>query len=244
MKHRDAFTLLEVVICLGSLLVVGLLLLPGLGRTHVRSSRVSCVSNLKQIGVAFRLFANDHDGKYPAQLSRTNDGLLEISDSASAADYFSILQSELASQKILVCPTDTRTASASWETLKGTNISYALFLESSETEPSSLMLADRNMVVAEKQTAGVTRLVNPERAYWGPDMHVRAGNLAFGDGSARQTDNALLRKALVVMSQLDNPPTQTAASAESSTNNSIARPTGMQNATNSTGGPVKRVLYP
>lgn len=44
---------------------VGLLLaavaLPAIGRAKQRAERISCVCHLKQIGLSFRIWANDHE---------------------------------------------------------------------------------------------------------------------------------------------------------------------------------------
>src|SRR5437016_2473003 len=55
-KKWRAFTLIA--------LLVGLLL-PALSQAKEKAKRVKCMSNLRQIALAFRIFALDHDGFYP-----------------------------------------------------------------------------------------------------------------------------------------------------------------------------------
>ena len=38
------------------------MLLPALSKAKAKAARAKCVSNLKQTGVAFAVFANDHNG--------------------------------------------------------------------------------------------------------------------------------------------------------------------------------------
>ena len=46
-------------VCLSSILI------PSLGRAREQANRVKCASNLRQIGQAAQLFANDHNGNFP-----------------------------------------------------------------------------------------------------------------------------------------------------------------------------------
>jgi hypothetical protein len=62
---------------------------------RAKAERIACVNNLKQLGLAALIFANDHQGAYPAAIGQMSNA---ISD-----------------PKILVCPSDTkRNAAASW----------------------------------------------------------------------------------------------------------------------------------
>jgi len=45
--------------------ILAALLLPALARAQAQAQRTQCVSNQHQIGLAFRMYADDHGGKYP-----------------------------------------------------------------------------------------------------------------------------------------------------------------------------------
>jgi len=51
-----------------------------------REERIQCVNNLKQVGLAFRVWAGDNTNKYPTSLV--------------------VMSNELSTTKILVCPSD------------------------------------------------------------------------------------------------------------------------------------------
>jgi len=53
----------------GVVFLLGSILLPSLCAPRETANRVKCAANLKQIGNALMLFAQEHDGKYPDQLS-------------------------------------------------------------------------------------------------------------------------------------------------------------------------------
>jgi prepilin-type N-terminal cleavage/methylation domain-containing protein/prepilin-type processing-associated H-X9-DG protein len=62
---RRGFTLVELLVVIAILSILMLMLFPALGRGLENSRRAACRENLKQIGTAMRLFANDNKGWYP-----------------------------------------------------------------------------------------------------------------------------------------------------------------------------------
>ena len=70
-----------------------------------RADSIRCVNNLKQLGLAARIYANDHDDEYPA-------------------DY-PAMANALGSPKVLVCPGDTsRTPPETWQGFTAAQSSY------------------------------------------------------------------------------------------------------------------------
>jgi prepilin-type N-terminal cleavage/methylation domain-containing protein/prepilin-type processing-associated H-X9-DG protein len=62
---RSAFTLLEILAVIFIIAIVTAILLPTMNRTHEPANRVKCGSNLRQIGQAILLYANENKGNYP-----------------------------------------------------------------------------------------------------------------------------------------------------------------------------------
>ena len=66
MKARSAFTLLELLVVIGIVAILAALLLPALSRARESARRTVCASNLKQLGLSFRMYADESRGqKYP-----------------------------------------------------------------------------------------------------------------------------------------------------------------------------------
>src|SRR5579872_4381509 len=85
-KNRAAggFTLVELVVVIVVIFVLAIFMLPFFATAKGKSKRIQCVNNLKQIGVEFRVWANDHGGMYPPSASITNGGLSEVLSSGNA----------------------------------------------------------------------------------------------------------------------------------------------------------------
>ncbi len=64
-KSESAFTLVELMIVIGVIAILAALLLPVLARAKEKTCRTQCGNNLKQIAVAFQLYASEHDDRLP-----------------------------------------------------------------------------------------------------------------------------------------------------------------------------------
>ncbi len=69
-----AFTLLELLVVGTIIAILAGMLLPALSRAKGKAQRIKCVNNLKQIGLGLRMWADDHDGKYPWLVERADGG--------------------------------------------------------------------------------------------------------------------------------------------------------------------------
>jgi prepilin-type N-terminal cleavage/methylation domain-containing protein len=57
---RGGFTLIELLVVIGIIAVLMAILLPVVGKARASSQSVACLSNLRQISLAFQLFASDN----------------------------------------------------------------------------------------------------------------------------------------------------------------------------------------
>lgn len=61
----QAFTLIELLVVIAIIAILASLLLPGLASSKLRARQTFCGQNMRQIGVAMQMYADDHGGFFP-----------------------------------------------------------------------------------------------------------------------------------------------------------------------------------
>jgi competence protein ComGC len=209
--RREAFTRRELMVLIAVFVVFVLFLVPALVRWNQKSSPLCCICNLKVLGTAYRVWANDNGDHFPAHTPLTNGGWSDLLSRADAKTYywtnFVIMAGELGQNPLtLVCPADERKAANTISNLATSNISYFAGVDADDTQPYSLLGGDRNL--------GPGTTPDPEYGFstadgrgndvvingpvcWSLKMHSRgnlvgAGNILLGDGSAQQATSGNL----------------------------------------------------
>ena len=71
---QTGFSALDLLVVVVLLLVLGAVFVSRLPRDHVGASRISCVNNLKQIGLAFKTWELDNGMRYPMAVPPSEGG--------------------------------------------------------------------------------------------------------------------------------------------------------------------------
>ncbi len=110
---------------------------------------ISCVNNLKQIGLAFKEWALGHGARFPFNVSTNEGGTMEFCSvgedgfDRNAALHFQVMSNELNTPKILVCPEDhLRKRVLTFDKLKPENVTYKLHVGAnvSDKNPKGILM--------------------------------------------------------------------------------------------------------
>jgi prepilin-type N-terminal cleavage/methylation domain-containing protein len=249
-KTKSGFTLIELLVVIAIIAILASLLLPALSKAKQKAQRIKCVSNLKNVSLAFRLWGSDHNDNYPWQTDRGQEGLrvgagaappfgadgalfpaggnawaqggAPVPDTKYAWQAFYSVRRELATPKILACPSDggrgqssggwslTSTATGTWwpgDPQDNRNSSYGWCSVADDAVPQGLISFDRNINVTASalvSAPAANQYLNPSASggyadlsgaggpTWTANIHIINGNVALVDGSVQQVANGPL----------------------------------------------------
>jgi type II secretory pathway pseudopilin PulG len=217
----EGFTATELIVVIGVVLLLLSVVLPRIARSYGpkgKVDRISCVNSLKMIGTAYHLWADDHNGRFPASESVSNDGWRELLADANQGfrcwTNYAMMADEMGdSPMVVVCPSDERRPALSFSNnFSNTNLSYFIGVSANSTQPQSLLAGDRNLGGGEEPdkdygfspTSGqgndVAIQTNSKTGpvCWSLKMHSQgkadsAGNILLGDGSVQQVSSHSFR---------------------------------------------------
>ena len=171
LKRQKAFTLIELLVVIAIIAILAAMLLPALAAAKRKAQRISCVSNLRQLGIAFRVWGDDNNSQYPMTVDNSSGGAKNYVNSQaltgvppggySPAMVFAVMSNTVSDPKLIICPSDSiRSAGTNWdvEFISGPAAkpqtpatqnylleSYFVGGDALDTQPQALLTGDRNI---------------------------------------------------------------------------------------------------
>jgi len=169
-------TLIEVAVVVAVvILLFALLLWPALSKMRDHDRRIRCVNNLKQVGLAARLWERDHGDKFPMSISKDNGGSMEFITGPNTFRHFQIMSNQLSTPSILICPTESdrgRARATNFTAFDNSNLSYFVGVDATESNANAIFSGDHNITNGLPIKNGILELPPNQLAGWTAKMHM------------------------------------------------------------------------
>ena len=98
-NRKVAFTLIDLLVVIAIIAILAAILFPVFARARENARRSSCISNLKQVGIAMMQYTQDNDERYMVANHEDDNG-----DGVADYAWFLPLQPYIKSEQVFKCP--------------------------------------------------------------------------------------------------------------------------------------------
>ena len=113
--NRKAFTLIELLVVIAIIAILAAILFPVFSRARLKAQQASCISNLKQVGIALSMYESDYGSRTPICVTRGSGSLVNgtaLTDKLQLDPYLGgnqkpgTVANPNQSRQVLYCPSD------------------------------------------------------------------------------------------------------------------------------------------
>jgi prepilin-type N-terminal cleavage/methylation domain-containing protein/prepilin-type processing-associated H-X9-DG protein len=200
-RRTTGFTLIELLVVIAIIALLAALVFPVFAKSREGGRRTQCTSNLRQLGTAFALYAQDYDGAFPRQVILPPEGTNYTCWDVQIRPYFK-------DRNIIACPSDTLSRHLDIPLLGRKLVrSYGMVANMSGVGSGQMSVPADTVLLLERSTVGTQEA--PRSTAWAyeaiatklgkltmepvglssyvpPDFrHGGSGNYLFADGHAK-----------------------------------------------------------
>jgi hypothetical protein len=222
-SRNKAFTRADLIVCASLILVLFALGVYGVGSSKARALQVVCANNLRMVGQALHRWAAENQEQHPWWVAYTNGGVRFQPNGFQNNVYynFAALSNELASPKLLVCPSDPAVKVAKefsnnpqggflHLSYQNNAVSYFVGLHALPEHGWSWLAGDRHVSGLRSPmacTVGVTAARGWEQGYtlvpaWTNTIHQWTGNILLNGGAVLQLTTPEMTNSLGLQTRI------------------------------------------
>jgi prepilin-type N-terminal cleavage/methylation domain-containing protein len=105
MRRGDrGFTLIELLVVIAIIAILAAILFPVFAQAREKARQTSCLSNCKQIALAFQMYQQDYDGTYTWQGAKLGDDIADFMAPTAKPNWGAELMPYIKNKQIYICP--------------------------------------------------------------------------------------------------------------------------------------------